>query len=156
MEARPAEVEDAAEIVRLAGIMFDSMGMDASDPAWQQQGRRHVHERLGRDLAVFVVDHPLEAGRLVASAAGTIARRLPTPVNEQGLAGYVQWVCTDPDFRGRGLARRVMTALLSWYEAHGVPTVELHATARADSLYRALGFDDAGPVALRRRMTALP
>jgi len=49
-----------------------------------------------------------------------------------------------------------MAALMSWYEAHGVPTVELHATAQADALYRSLGFDDSGPVALRRRMTTLP
>lgn len=156
METRPAEVEDAAEVVRLAAMMFESMGMDTSDPAWHEEGRRHVHERLGQDLAVFVVDHPLAPGRLVASAAGTVARRLPTPMNPSALAGYIQWVCTEPDFRGRGLARRVMAALMSWYEAHGVPTVELHATAQADALYRSLGFDDSGPVALRRRMTALP
>lgn len=151
MEPRFARVEDAVEIVRLAAVMFESMGMDLSDTTWEEAGRRHVRERLGADLAVFVVDHPLEAGRLVASAAGTITSRLPTPGSPVGLAGYVQWVCTDPDHRGRGLARRAMTSLLAWYEAQEVPAVELHATPTAEALYTSMGFTDSGPRALRRR-----
>jgi len=131
--------------------MFESMGTDVSDQSWEHEGMRHVEERLGTDLALFVVDHPTQDGKLVASAAGTVAQRLPTPFNPSGLAGYVQWVSTDPGFRGRGLGTSVMSALLDWYEEKGVTTVELHATEAAESLYRSLGFDDAGPRALRRR-----
>jgi GNAT superfamily N-acetyltransferase len=156
MEARPATPGDADEIVRLAQLMFASMGMDLADSTWEQSGRRHVCDRLGADLAVFVVDHRSRDGRLVASAAGTIARRLPTPLNADGRAGYVQWVCTDADQRGRGLGRRVMTALLGWYEANGVMAVELHATPMAEPMYRAMGFDHSGPPALRRRSPPRP
>jgi GNAT superfamily N-acetyltransferase len=131
--------------------MFESMGMDVSDGSWEEAGCRQVHLRLGKDLGVFVVDHPRQEGRLVASAAGTVAHRLPTPTNSTGLAGYVQWVCTDPAYRGQGLGRRVMRALIDWYEVIGVPTIELHSTPMAEALYRSLGFDDSGPRALRRR-----
>jgi GNAT superfamily N-acetyltransferase len=131
--------------------MFGSMGMDLSDPTWEDLGRRNIVERLGNDLGIFVVDHPNERNALVAAAAGTIAQRLPTPVNPLGVAGYIQWVCTDPRFRGRGLGGQVMTSLLDWYAARGVPNVELHATTMAEAFYRELGFDDSGPRALRRR-----
>ncbi|MBV9283751.1 MAG: hypothetical protein JO176_04005 [Acidimicrobiia bacterium] len=33
------------------------MGVDASAMDWQEEGKRHLRERLGRDLAIFVVDH---------------------------------------------------------------------------------------------------
>jgi GNAT superfamily N-acetyltransferase len=151
MEARPARRTDAPEIVRLAATMFDSMGVDTTGPDWFEAALRHVHERLDDDLAVFVVDDPEVPGRLVSSAAGTIAKRLPTPVNPNGRCGYVQWVCTDADYRGQGMARQVMTALVSWYQARGVSAIELHATPMAESLYLSLGFSDAGPRALRRR-----
>jgi GNAT superfamily N-acetyltransferase len=151
MDARPARQIDAPEIVRLAGVMFESMGVDATASDWFEAALRNVQERLDQDLAVFVVDDPMVCGRLVASAAGTIAQRLPTPTNPQGRAGYVQWVCTEPDYRGQGLGRQVMTALVRWYEAQDIPAIELHSTPMAESLYLSLGFSDSGPRALRRR-----
>ena len=151
MDARMATPADAAEIVRLAGVMFESMGTAVEDRSWEHAGQQHVRDRLGRDLAVFVVDDPSRPGRLVASAGGTIAPRLPTQISHTGLAGYVQWVCTDEHHRGRGLGRSVLRALLAWYDGRGVWSVELHATPMAEALYRALGFDDPGPRALRRR-----
>jgi GNAT superfamily N-acetyltransferase len=151
MDARAATVDDAEEIVRLAALMFASMGMDVSGDEWTGNGVRHVHARLGHDLGAFVVDHPTSRGRLVASAAGTLASRLPTPVNPSGLAGYIQWVCTDPDHQQRGLGRQVMAALLEWFDQHGARSIELHSTSVAESLYRSMGFSDDGPRALRRR-----
>jgi GNAT superfamily N-acetyltransferase len=148
---RAATADDAAEAVRLAAVMFASMGMDVSGERWMADGRQHVRDRLGTDLALFVVDHPSEPGTLVASAAGTIAARLPTPVNPSGLAGYVQWVCTDDGHRGEGLGRAVMASLLAWFDGQGVLAVELHSTAPAERLYASLGFSDEGPRAMRRR-----
>ena len=154
MEARPARTGDGPEIVRLAAIMYGSMGMDLSDPTWEVEARRHVAERLGHDLAIFVVDHPRQAGRLVAAAAGTMAARLPAPINPSGVAGYVQWVCTDVEFRGRGLGRQVITNLLEWYESRGVAIVDLHASEMGERLYRSLGFDEGGQKAMRRQTEA--
>jgi GNAT superfamily N-acetyltransferase len=151
---RPATVDDAPEIVRLARLMFESMGSDVSDPAWEAAGRESVTSRLGADLAAFVVDAPEAPGRLIASCAGTVNRRLPRPGDPAGLVGYVQWVCVEPGARRQGLARQVMTALLSWYEQAGIHRVELHATPMAESLYLSLGFSDEGGRALRRRPRA--
>ena len=150
-EVRPATVSDAAELVRLAGVMFASMGMDVTGEQWLHNGRQHVEDRLGTDVAAFVVDDPDAPGRLLASAVGTVASRLPTPVNPSGRAGYVQWVCTDEAHRGRGLGRQVMTALLGWFDEQGVLAVELHSTEPAEGLYASLGFSDEGPRAMRRR-----
>jgi GNAT superfamily N-acetyltransferase len=149
--ARPATADDAPELVRLAGVMFASMGMDSTGEEWTQRGQRHVRDRIATDLAAFVVDDATEPGRLMASAVGTVASRLPTPVNPSGLAGYVQWVCTDEAHRGQGLGRAVITSLLDWFDAQGVLAVELHSTVAAEGLYASLGFSDDGPRAMRRR-----
>ncbi len=155
MIARMARVEDAASIVGLARLMFESMGMDASSSEWQDAGVSHVMSRLGVDLAVFVVDHPSGSG-LVASAAGTVSRRLPGPQNPSAMTGYIQWVATAVDFRRQGLGRLTMQGLLDWYAARGVGSLELHATPEGEPLYRSLGFGESGGRALRRLAWALP
>jgi GNAT superfamily N-acetyltransferase len=151
VKPRPAQTTDVAEVIRLARVMFDSIGADSLDSTWEEQGHRQIHARLGKDLGIFVVDHPDDPRQLIASAAGTIALRLPSPFNPAGRVGYIQWVCTDPAYRGQGLARKVMTSLLDWYEEGDVPSIELHATPMAESIYRALDFDYVGPRAMRRR-----
>jgi GNAT superfamily N-acetyltransferase len=150
MRVRAATADDAGEVVRLAALMYASMGLDVSDPAWIAAAEDAARSRLGDELAVFVVDHPTEP-RLIASGAGTIATRLPAPNNHTARVGYVQWIATEPEFRRRGLARQIMEALLAWYEQQGVTAVELHATTDGEPLYRSLGFGDEGARALRRR-----
>jgi GNAT superfamily N-acetyltransferase len=155
MRARVATTEDASEVVRLAAVMYGSMGIDANVPSWVETAIGTFRARLGRDLAAFVVDRPDGEG-LAASCAGTIADRLPGPSRPTARTGYVQWVATDPDARSQGYGRAVMIALLDWFDREGVVIVELHATPAGESLYRDLGFSDAGPVALRRIAGAPP
>jgi GNAT superfamily N-acetyltransferase len=146
---RPATPDDAAEIARLGALMFESMGLEPGG-AWREAAVRRLTAGLADGSVVaFVVDGD---GALAANAAGTIARRLPGPLNPGGLAGYVQYVCTDRAWRGRGLARAVTTALVEWYRAQGVGVVELHATTDGEPLYRAMGFDEGPNPALRLRL----
>ena len=55
-----------------------------------------------------------------------------------------------PEHRGRGLARAVVSAGLSWLDEMGAEVVDLHATPDAERLYRSLGFSEARSLALRR------
>jgi GNAT superfamily N-acetyltransferase len=152
MITRLATADDAVEVVRLACVMFESMGMPPTDDVWRAMAVERFTARLPIDAAAVVVDHPDARGRLVASGVGTISTRLPTPTNPSGATGYVQWVATDDEFRGRGYARAVMSGLLDWFEARDVPAVELHSTKMGEHLYRSLGFSEGtGPIALRRR-----
>jgi GNAT superfamily N-acetyltransferase len=98
---------------------------------------------------VFVADAE-EPGRLASCVAATIFERLPGPRNPGAKrAAYVQWMCTDPPYRRRGLGRAVLTALLDWLWAEGVSCIELHATADGNPLYRSFGFEDPPQPQLR-------
>src|SRR5437016_3228700 len=79
---------------------------------WRPMPAEHFASRVGRDAIAVVVDHPTIPGRVVASGAATVSTRLPTPMNPTGAYGYIQWVATDDDFRGRGYARAAMTTIL--------------------------------------------
>ena len=86
--------DDAAEVVRLAGLMSESMGIDPSHGSWAKRGENAVKNHVAAEVAVFVIDHPDLDGRFAACAAAVMAERLPTPADELGLVAYVQWGVT--------------------------------------------------------------
>jgi ADP-ribose pyrophosphatase YjhB (NUDIX family)/GNAT superfamily N-acetyltransferase len=149
---RPGVPADTPEVLRLAHLMYESMGIDASVGPWSQVAAEHISERLGQDAAVFVVDDPSENGRLAATGAGSISRRLPSPGNLGAKVGYVQWMSTDPAWRRRGFAREIMHALLEWFTQNEVQVVELHAAPLGERLYQELGFEQGKSPALRLRL----
>ncbi|WP_298338805.1 GNAT family N-acetyltransferase [Ferrimicrobium sp.] len=149
---RRARLSDVDEVIRLASLMYEEMGMDTSKTEWRQAAAEHVRRRLGDELMVFVVENPTHPGHLVATGAGSIAARLPGPNNPSARVGYIQWISTDVAWRRRGLARAITVALINWFGDQQVRAVELHATQEAEPLYRALGFDQGTNPGLRVRL----
>jgi GNAT superfamily N-acetyltransferase len=140
MTARPARPEDADDVIRLASIMYEAMGLDHSPPEWRANAERMIRERSGgEDCAVFVSE---DGGRVVSCGGVTVATRLPGPGNPSARSAYIQWMATDPGHRRRGHARAVFEAILAWLREQGVANVELHATPEGEPLYRSHGFDD--------------
>ena len=156
MIVRPATPEDIPEVLRLAAIMYASMGQ-APRQDWYEEAGRVLAARLGgEDLAVFVADAG-EPGRLASCVAGVVGDRLPGATNPGSFrAAYVQWMSTDPGYRRRGLAREALTALLAWLRARGVTAVELHATTEGEPLYRSLGFEPPPCPQLRLSLSRKP
>lgn len=151
IEARPAGPSDAGEIMRLRGVMVGSMGGGGPLTGdWQRTGAEVVRRLLaGPDVAAFVVDRPDGAG-LAACVVGQVDQRLPGPGDPTGLRGYVYNVATDEAYRRRGYSRACMVALLDWFGARGVPTVDLRASADGEPLYASLGFVRTRDPAMRR------
>lgn len=145
---RVATPDDATLIARHRAAMWRDMGrlqpdqfdamVDATAPrlaALMREGRYH-----GWLLAY--ADRP----GVVVSGVGVVLReQLPFPVDggraiRFGEQGLVINVYTEPAYRGRGLAERLMRALLAWCETRGLASVVLHAAEAARPLYERLGF----------------
>lgn len=162
---REARQEDAAELVRLRHEMFRAMAkagaagraQDVDDTSWYSAAQEAIALRMSQGtLAAFVIDDkPDPAGddahiRLSACAVVTLEDRLPGPGFPRGTSGSMSSVFVTPEQRGRGLARAVVTAGLSWLNEMNAEVVDLHATPDAAHLYRSLGFSEARSLALRR------
>jgi len=72
-------------------------------------------------------------GRLVATT---------TAVRYGRQLAWIGMVLTDPVFRGRGFARRLMEHALDWLRASGTEWIKLDATDMGRPLYARLGFAD--------------
>jgi GNAT superfamily N-acetyltransferase len=150
IEIRAVTLEDLEALVDiyLAGARHHA----AIDPAaFRVPERSAIGDRLRRRLDAIGPEHAYIAasvdGRLVGSATmdvddppspGAMAR--PIRSAELGIAILDGW-------RGRGIGRRLITAVEDWAVAHGVERVILNVTTTNDGairLYHGLGYEDSG------------
>lgn len=61
LKIRPATCADVDQVVRLAALMYASVGLDVDGPS-RSAAREQFTERLGRDAVAYVSDHPIRAG----------------------------------------------------------------------------------------------
>lgn len=148
---RRAVAEDAEGLTRLRRLMFVEMGRDPAlmGAGWFRRAASDFAERLADvdSFGAFVVDGE-EGEGVVSSAVGWLNPHLVGTRNQSGRSGYIANVATDPAYRGRGYARATTSALLEWLRGTGIRTVDLHATAPAEGLYRSLGFVEPADRAL--------
>jgi len=102
--------------------------------------RRWARERLAAGTFVAVLAETSD-GAAVGSGAVWLMPMQPRP----GPLGrpempYVLSMYTEPRYRGRGIASRIVRELLRWSRARGYGRIFLHASAAGRSVYARLGF----------------
>jgi len=88
---------------------------------------------------------------LVAEAGGAIAAS--AMVGEDGHRGWIYYVATPPDQRGRGLGRAIMNAAEAWLKARGVWKAQVLVrgdNAEARGFYERLGYRLSDVVCLQK------
>jgi RimJ/RimL family protein N-acetyltransferase len=108
-------------------LLKDAEGWNQTEQDW------HRLLDLSPD-GCFGIEHE---GRLVATATTTsYGREL----------AWIGMVITAPEFRGRGLATRLLSAALEFLDARQTQWVKLDATSMGSGVYRKFGFVDECPV----------
>ena len=77
---------------------------------------------------------------VLATAFMSMVERPPLIAFSSYLVGTVYNVFTYPEYRGQGIATKVMNELLSEAKLLGVVAVDLMSTEKGKSLYKNLGF----------------
>ena len=142
---RFATADDVPELVSHRRRMFEDMtaaggeeytaaGLDSMDTAYAAQLRAEMP--LGATRAWVIED----GGKIVASGAIRFADWLPRPDGKKRGMVYVHSVYTVPAYRRRGLARRILQAMIEDCRAQGWPRITLHASEAGLPLYESLDF----------------
>lgn len=145
---RLAEPSDTPVIARHRAEMFREMGQLAGDDhhALVQSSVEYLQRALASGEYVGWLASPEGQLGEVAGGAGIQLRPLlprPSPRGTgliEGLQALVVNVYVEAPHRRRGLARRLMSEILAWTEAHEVQSVVLHASGAGRPLYEQLGF----------------
>ena len=114
-------------------------------------GQLTAHDRVYRqwivprlrsgEVIVLVIERP--NGGVVASGGIWFRPEQPRPGAPQRDIPYLFSMYTEPGFRGRGLASRIVREALRISRRHGATRVTLHAAPMARRMYRSLGFERA-------------
>ena len=147
---RAATVVDASTILHQRRSMFRDMGegtadeldrMAAMTEPWLAQALSDDSYRgwLAED----------GSGR-VLGGGGVLLCPWPASPNDPGLRrAIILNVYTEPEFRQRGIARRIMGTILAWLKEQGFPSASLHASDEGRPLYEDLGFEATNEMRLR-------
>lgn len=146
---RPATLRDLEALVRHRRGMWEDLGvtedLDAADAVY----RRWV--RAGLRRRVFMAWVAEAGGAVVGSGALWLQPVQPRPGWPQGLTPYLLSMYTDPAWRGRGIARRIVQQAIAWCRAHGYPRTTLHASAMGRGVYAGLGYERTWEMKLQLR-----
>ena len=79
-------------------------------------------------------------GRVIAGG-GVVTLGYPSSPNDpRPLRAWILNVFTEPEYRGQGLAKQLMEAMIAWCRKQGFKWVVLHASDAGRHLYETLGF----------------
>jgi len=146
---RQATVADIADLVRLRRMMFEAMGFD--DPAQLDIADTATAAYFAAAIPAGEFHGWLavtSTGEAVSSGGVVFDQHPPGPGNLSGRGGYIMNVVTVPRYRRRGVARRIMQAMLTWLAERGIEHVSLHTTEMGKPLYEELGFVDSNEMRL--------
>jgi ribosomal protein S18 acetylase RimI-like enzyme len=142
IQIRAATFDDLPHILRHRRAMFRDMRrgytdaeLDEAVAVAEQFLRLALSEGSYRGWLAVTPD-----GEVAAGAGITIVPWPGAPRDPVTRRGWIQNVYTEPEFRRRGLARRLMEAVLAWCRNEGFHTVSLHASDEGRALYESLGF----------------
>ena len=148
---RRATIDDAATVARHRRQMFRDMGYDdeARLDSMMAKFLPWVETKIasGDYLAWLAVDE--KEGKVVAGAALWLMDWPPHMVGSSPRRGNILNVFTEPPFRRRGLARRLMEAAIAWCRTNHVDLVILHASPEGRALYESLGFRASNEMRLK-------
>jgi len=148
---RRATVEDAPIVAHHRRAMFFDMGytdpaaLDAMDASFLPYVSQSLADKTYRGWLAHTSD-----GRVVAGG-GLIVHEWPSrpAVPAQPRRAYILNVYTEPDHRGRGIARHIMTEIVEWCRTQGFSSVSLHASVFGRPLYESMGFEATNEMRLK-------
>jgi len=145
---RPATERDAAVVARHRVEMFRDMGTLPAEhgPALARAAEAYFRRAIpAGTYAGWLATPEGKPGDVIAGAGIQIREAIPrlrldrTAV-DPGPQGLIVNVYTEPAWRRRGVAERLMRELLRWTRERGIHNVVLHASADGRPLYEKLGF----------------
>jgi GNAT superfamily N-acetyltransferase len=139
-QIRLATTDDAEELARLRHA-FRTEWQPATEPEAEFLSRctGWMRDRLAAD-SHWRCWAAVAAGRIVGTIWLQVIEKLPNPVDEPELHGYVSSVYVEPPFRNSGVGTALVTACLAECDVMGVDAVFLWATPDSRRLYQRHGF----------------
>jgi GNAT superfamily N-acetyltransferase len=148
---REASLADIPEILRQRCRMYEDMG--TKDPDALNAMAELSADYLSRAMAngSFRAWLACDGARVVSGGAVIVTPWLAHPYDLECRRATILNVYTNPEYRRRGLARKIMQTIIQWCKREGLALVTLHASDDGRHLYESLGFESSNEMRLKLR-----
>lgn len=142
IKIREAGADDLEEILRHRRLMFLDMGhpesvLDVIVETCRPYIQRYLADGSYRGWFAIAPD-----GRVAAGVGLTITPLVSGPLAPENVnRAYLLNVYTYPEFRKRGLARRLTQKAIDYCRAEGFKVLWLHASKYGRPVYESMGFE---------------
>ena len=152
---REASARDIPEILRQRRRMYEDMHhndpMSLDKMVSLSSGYLSTAMTNGSFRAWLATELAIEKDRVVAGGAVIISPWPAHPYDTECRRATLLNVYTDPEYRRRGIARKLMRTMIAWCQREGFARVTLHASDDGRHLYESLGFEASNEMSLRLR-----
>jgi len=143
MLIRKATLEDCAELTKIR-IDFrresETGNLTFSEDKFYQNTLAYFARGMtDGSFAAFIA---IEDNEIVATSGVCFYTVPPTYQNPSGLVAYVMNMYTKPEYRGRGLATRLLGEIVGEAKSRGCTKVTLNASQMGKPVYTRFGFTE--------------
>lgn len=148
---REATVDDIPEIVRQRRRMYEDMHYTDVASLERSSFLNTAYLRQAIAQGSFRSWLVSSDNRVVAGGAVLVVPLPAHPYDLECRRATILNVYTEPAYRRRGIARRLMQTMISWCEQQGLARINLHASDDGRRLYESLGFKTSNEMSLKLR-----
>jgi GNAT superfamily N-acetyltransferase len=148
---RQATPDDVSEILHQRRGMYEDMDYRDRDALSAMLSTCRPYLTTALANGSFRGWMALEGERIVAGGAVLISPWPSHPYDLECRRATILNVYVCPEFRRKGIARRLMRTMIDWCRKQGFASVYLHASKDGKPLYQALGFEPTSEMRLKLR-----
>jgi GNAT superfamily N-acetyltransferase len=151
VQIRPATLADLPEILRHRRGMYEAMGYSDANALSSMLSTSEPYLTIALADGTFRGWLAVVGNRAVAGGAILINPWPSHPYDLECRRATILNVYVDPDFRRKGIARRLMQTMIAWCQKEAFAAVYLHASKDGRPLYEGLGFEPTTEMRLKLR-----
>jgi GNAT superfamily N-acetyltransferase len=151
VDIRTATINDIPEILCQRRAMYEDMGHRDADILEQMASLSADYLGKAMSDGSFRAWLASTENRFMAGGAIIISPWPAHPYDLECRRVTILNVYAYPEFRRRGIARRLMQTMIAWCAGEGFARVALHASDDGRHLYESLGFEPSNEMRLKLR-----
>ncbi|HET6177844.1 MAG TPA: GNAT family N-acetyltransferase [Candidatus Sulfotelmatobacter sp.] len=148
---REARLTDIPEILRQRRAMYEDMNYKDSHALTQMAELSALYLARAMPEGSFRAWLACDGDRTIAGGAVLNSPWPAHPYDLECRRATILNVYTNPEFRRRDIARKLMQTMIAWCQQEGFARVTLHASPDGRHLYESLGFEPTNEMSLKLR-----
>ena len=109
----------------------------------------YFKKNLGGNCIAFIAE---EKGHMVSCALLILIEKPYSPALKSGIVGEVMGVYTEPNYRNKGIATKLMSDMVKYGKENKIDRIDLDASANGLHVYRKVGFSESDSPYIRMRI----